>query len=173
MNANSGFSLVETIVSMAIASVVIFTAVPTLTEFVEDNRIASTTNTVVLSLNLARSEAIKRRKQVTMKRKGSTESVWERGWTVFTDHNGNGNKDTEDLLLATFPELEHGYTLRTGNNFRTWIAYLPTGTSKSGSGLGNDTFRVCPSDGDVNNASKVVVNQVGRPRLRKTSSQCP
>lgn len=175
MNANSGFSLVEIILSMAIASVVIFTAAPALTQFVEKNRLASTTNNVVLSLNFARSEAIKRRTQVTMRRNGGTAGIkiWEDGWVVFADNNGDGNQDTGDLLLATFPQLEHGYTLRTGHNFKDWVAYLPTGRSRSGGGLGNDTFRVCPPDENVSNASKIAVSQTGRPRLRKTSVQCP
>ena len=173
MRTNNGFSLVEIIITLAIASIIISAGVPALTGFVEKNRIATATNTVVLALNLARSEAIKRRVQVTMRRGGSTQRAWEEGWSVFTDNNGNGQQDPEDMLLTTFPELAHGYTLRTGGNFRDWIAYLPTGVSRSGNGLGNDTFRVCPPDGDASKANRVVVNQTGRPRLRKIPTTCP
>ena len=173
MNANSGFSLVEIMVSLTVALIVTATAVPAFNGLIEKNRIASTTNTVVLSLNLARSEAVKRRKQVTMRRNSGTGSVWESGWIVFVDDNGNGSQDSGELLLNKFPALANGYTLRTGNNFGDWVAYLPTGRSRAGSGLGNDTFRVCPSDGDKNRASRVIVNQVGRPRSAKTSTQCP
>jgi len=155
--------------------VVISTAASVLTQLIEKNRLASTTNSVVLVLNLAGSEAIKRRMQVMMRRNGGSTGVrvWEDGWIIFTANNGNGDRDAGDILLATFSQPDHGYTLRTGNNFKDWVAYLPTGISRSGSGLGNDIFRVCPPGGSVSSASRVVVSQTGRPRLRKTSGQCP
>lgn len=168
-----GYSLVEIIIAIAIASITTNIAISSFGTILEKNRTVASANDVILSLYLARSEAIKRRTQVSMVRNSTDEKVWEEGWVVFADQDGDGTLDADDTVIRRFSPITSGHTIRTGSNFKDWVAYLPTGFSKSGRGLGNDTFRVCPGSMDTSLSRKVVVNNVGRAKVLETAKQCP
>lgn len=164
---NSGFTLIELMVTLAVAAIVLTIGIPSFQELVNNNRLTTGTNQLVTALNLARSEAVKRGVQVTVRRKGITTQRWELGWDVFADSNGDGNQDTGDILIRTFDRFPIGYTLKTGSNLADWIAFLPTGLSKGSGGLGNDTFALCNAHGDTANARSITINKTGRAYSKK------
>lgn len=187
VKVQQGFTLIELITTVIIAGILLTIAVPSYQEFIRKNQTVTQTNNLVSALNLARSEAIKRGIQVTIHRKGSTSQVWDSGWDIFTDINGDGTLDDdadanlcetgEDCLLRTYDSLPNGYTLRTGANYDDWIAYLPSGLSRSSSGTANDTFRVCANY--TNNTEAMAkgralsVSVSGRPRTSIGTASCP
>ena len=186
--ASLGFTLIELMVTIAIAAILLGVAIPNFSTVISGNRLTTQTNELAAALNLARSEAIKRGIQVSIRRLGSTNQVWENGWDVFTDTNGNGtlndDGDTslceagEDCLLKTYGALPQGYTLRTSTNFSCWIAYLPDGTSKgSGSactgGLGSDTFRLCDNAQTITRSKSITILATGRSRVSSSADSCP
>ena len=170
---NKGFTFIDVSIALLILSILLSIAIPALSSFLTNSRLVSVTNELVVSLNLARSEAVKQKHQVTIRRTSSTEKTWEKGWSIFSDHNNDGILNGPDQLIRTIDPLSDGYTIRTGNNFKDWVAYLPNGLSRSGRGLGNGTFRICPPDHNLKKARRVVVNSVGRIRSAKTASSCP
>lgn len=94
-----GFSAVELIVSLAILGIFAALAVPSLNEFVNEQRLGSTTSQLVSDLNYARFEAIKRNARVLVcaRATGSTacssQPDWEKGWLVCYDADGDDRCD--------------------------------------------------------------------------------
>jgi len=178
-----GFTLIELLVTIVITAILLTTAVPSFQALIIKDRTIISANSLVTALNLARSEAIKRGIQITIRRKSTTSQEWEDGWDVFTDIDADGTFDDdsdanlcesgEDCLLRTYPPLPTGYTLRSGGNYATWVAYLPSGRSRGSSGLANDTFRLCDPDADTAKSRAISINASGRPRTTTGTASCP
>ena len=171
---SAGFTLIELIITVAIAGILVTVAIPSFNSTISSNRLTNSANDLVGALNLARSEAVKRGMQVTLSN-GTANSDWgSAGWTVFTDANGDGVLNGTDLLLKTYPPITNGYTLMSGGNYTCWVAYNAVGLSigsgvACGGGLGNDTFRLCYGR-DLTTSLIVVINTVGRARISPASS---
>lgn len=177
---NSGFTLIELMVSVAVAAVLLGIAVPNFSSIIVSNRLTTYANDLVTALNLARSEAIKRGVQITVSRKGDNSGQWESGWDVYADLNSNlvfdDDGDTalcetgEDCLLRTYEALPDGYTLRTGgSSYQDYAAFLPSGLSAMVIG---DTYRLCY--GTDNTTSKaIIINAIGRGRVSTGTNSCP
>lgn len=101
MQSERGVTLVEMLVTMAILTVLLGMAVPGLKWFVDTNRQSSTTNSLVVTLNYARSEAVKLDKFVSLcassDGKVCTNQGWSTGWIVFIDEDGDGAVDTDQI----------------------------------------------------------------------------
>jgi type IV fimbrial biogenesis protein FimT len=94
-----GFTLAEVLVVVAVVGILAAIAAPNLGGMVRKQRLKTASFDVFSSLNLARSEAIKRNRQVTMRPSGSD---WARGWQI-ADSAGNLIKEQpgwEDLTLT-------------------------------------------------------------------------
>lgn len=183
----SGFTLLELIVTISIAGILMAMAIPSFSDMMRNNRLTTYANQMVTSLNIARSEAVKRGVQVTIRRKSTTSNAWESGWEIFVDNTqiaGNvaGVRDGTDELLRTYDPLATGYTLRTGDNYSCWLAYTAAGitwvptqsTCTGNSGLTNDTFRVCDPSANIANARAIALNSIGRARTYKgVTTTCP
>ena len=160
---NTGLTLLELVTVVCIAGILMAIATPSFMKVIADNRFSTHANRLVTALAYTRSEAITRGTQVTIKHKGAAAQIWDGGWDVFVDNNGNGTKDAAEELLQTSEALPDGFTLRTSSNYGNWVAYLSTGNIRSGSGFANDTFRLCDSTRDKTNARAIIV-KMGRVR---------
>ncbi|MCE9683040.1 GspH/FimT family pseudopilin [Halomonas alkalisoli] len=84
---SSGFTLIELLVTIAVMSIIATIAVPGFQGMMASNRLASDYNEILSGLNLARSEAIKRRQDVSFE--VITSSPWE--YRVYVTDDGSGN----------------------------------------------------------------------------------
>lgn len=166
---SAGFTLLELMMTIAIAGILVTMAIPSFNLTISSNRLTNYANDLVGALNLARSEAVKRGMQVTILSNSGTASDWDAGWTVFTDSNVIGVIDGSDTVLRTYPQLTSGYTLRTGGNYTLWIAYFPTGLITSSTGRNNDTFRLC----NATDSRAITINLVGRALVLTVAASCP
>ena len=112
MNRQSGFTLPELMVTVVVVAILITVAVPGFRTMVQNNRITTQVNELVTSLNLARSEAIKRSTVVTVCASSSGANCvgnWDQGWIIFTDSDNNGvvTGGTDEILRVS-PELAGG-----------------------------------------------------------------
>lgn len=151
-----GFSLIELMVTLAIASILMMVAIPSFNESVKSSRLSTSINGLAASLNLARSESIKRNLPVTVRKSGAE---WESGWNIFTDNTGTaGVKDGTDVLIRSYDGVPGGYTLRA--TYTNFVTYQASGISSSGS------FVLCENGSNsvpAANTSKVInINSVGR-----------
>ena len=86
----SGFSLLELIVVITIASILIGLAIPSMRSYLQDAQRAQISTGLYLALNQARSEAVSRNVEIVVKANGGD---WNNGWLAFEDRDGNGSPD--------------------------------------------------------------------------------
>ena len=177
-----GFSLIELMVTIAVAAILLGIAAPSFQDLVIRNRLATNANQLVTALNLARSEAIKRGFPVTVCKSANPAALssacsdsadvdWAQGWIVFVDNTpvaGNvaGKIDGDDQRLRVFePGSGGALSISGGTNFAHWITYLPSGVSVGNNSLANGTLTLCISP----KGRKVIVSPTGRARVEETT----
>ncbi len=112
MKTQNGFTLIELIVTMAIAAIVLSVGVPTFRGVVLDSGMATNANRFVASINLARSSAIRYQRNATICTSsnfnastptcsGSTD--WTNGWIVYVDKDRDGAVDADEVLSVQEP----------------------------------------------------------------------
>jgi type IV fimbrial biogenesis protein FimT len=92
LNRLSGYTMIELIVTVMVASVLLSVAVPTFFWVTNSNRIAAEINGLLGDLQFARGEAIKEGVNVTVcvSANGTTcagTNTWQSGWIVFSSSN--------------------------------------------------------------------------------------
>lgn len=85
VNTQSGFTLVELLVTVSVAGMILVMAVPAFNNMVTSNRLTTTTNNLIASFSYARSEAIRGAQTVTIT---AGAGGWGDGWTI-SDQAGN------------------------------------------------------------------------------------
>ena len=102
MKISRGFTLVELMVTLAVVAILLTVGVPSMTEFVKNNRLTATTNGFVSSLTLARSEAVKQGRNATLcvssDQATCTGANWAQGWLVWVDLDSDGTLDAGETL---------------------------------------------------------------------------
>ena len=112
---NHGFTLIELIVTIAIASILMLVAVPNFIAYQRNSQLTSTVNTFVASLNAARGEAMKRgvNSFVVPTNNGGD---WTTGWLAFADVDRNRvfTSEAADALISSQAAVPDGIAV-TGN----------------------------------------------------------
>ncbi|MGB5743048.1 MAG: GspH/FimT family pseudopilin, partial [Sedimenticolaceae bacterium] len=103
-----GLTLVELMVTLAVAIILIAVGMPLFTGLAGSNRATTQANSLVSALKLARSEAVKRADSVTVCADNGAgacgdETDWVNGWLVHTDVNDSGGFDAGDVLRTWDP----------------------------------------------------------------------
>jgi type IV fimbrial biogenesis protein FimT len=165
-----GLTLVELIVTLAISAILLAIAIPGYANFMNYNRLVAATNDLASSLQLARSEAVRRGTRVTVCKSSSSMSAdpacdsgatWQQGWLVYVDGGAKGVLDIEDQILKVHGSVAEASI--TASNFSTYASYLPSGASQGPSGLGNGSLYICLAG----SKRSVIINTIGRMRIAK------
>lgn len=167
MNEQNGFSLIELMVTLAIAAIVLSIAVPSYQTAVQNNRRTTATNELATALQLARSTAVSQR-VVTIVCKspdgatcptGAGSGDWTQGWMVFTDPNDNGSMDGGETLIRVHGALSGNATFIGNNNVVNRVSFSPQGLARGSNG----TITHCDARGAAD-ASALVISVGGQVR---------
>lgn len=171
--AARGFSLLELLVTAAIASLLMAVTLPAMTGMLDTQRRISAINSFVSSLHLARGEAIKRNGRAVLCKSANGEQCtragrWEQGWILFHDSNNNASWDPGELLLQRQGPLGKRVRLSGNSPVAHYVSYSATGSAKLVSGAFQaGTFTLCPEDGAAGDVRKIILSGTGRPRTAK------
>ncbi len=150
-NRISGFTLIEMMVTLAVLAILVTVAIPNYQAFVLNSRMTAQANDFLASLQLARSEAIKRNASVTMSAKGDG---WEDGWQI-TDAGGN--------VLRDFPALKGQSSLGSGGDVVT-ITFQSNGRAAA------TTFNLCGPDISLDPGRDIELSALGRASVKKSET---
>jgi type IV fimbrial biogenesis protein FimT len=101
-----GFTLMELLIVIALAALILAIGAPSFGEFRRNNRLTGAANDLLGSIQLARTEAIKRQRNVSVCTSLDPDSATPAcssstftGWIVFEDVDGNCARDEGDTLI--------------------------------------------------------------------------
>lgn len=175
-NKNKGYSLIELLVSLAILGILLAVALPNFQDTIESNVTNSQAKLFMTTLNLARSEAIKRGRNVGICPSDDgldcEAASWSTGWIVFVDVNDDsdgdsGSIDAGDIIIRVFDALGANSVVTVTTDF---LEYNSMGF---GATAGVQTMLLCPSTGNADNARSVEVGISGRGRRIEGGLACP
>lgn len=138
LSKDSGFTLIELIVAVAVLGIVLSIGVPSMRDFLVSSRLSSDINSFIGLVNYARSEAITRNQTVVIcpRTAGATTCANTVAWNTldvqaFVDVDSNADFSAGDILLKTLPAFD-------ASSNQT-VFQRPTGTANPG-GIANITF---------------------------------
>lgn len=171
-----GFTLIELMVTIAIAAILMMIAAPSFVTFQRNAELTSTTNTLIAAINAARGEALKRAAYAMVVPKDGTN--WSSGWIVFVDKDLSKDFDaTKDEVVLEQP-APSSYITVTGNGAAAdtppYVLYDGSGFSKTkAGGFGALTFSIARNDVDstqtADQTRRIVVAATGRTRSCRPS----
>lgn len=82
MKQQSGFTLVELMITVALLAILLSIALPAIGDFVVKQRVSSATNSLMMSLVFARSEAVKLNRDIRVIPITEAANGWNTGWCL-------------------------------------------------------------------------------------------
>ncbi len=169
LKPTAGWTLPELALVLAIAAIVLSTAIPALQGLVFDGRRTSRVNAFAHAVHLAKNEAIKRRRFVALCKTldglqcGDSAVTWADGWLVFVNEDNDRpvRVDPGEAILYRHPAVESGTI--TGN--RNAFSFTPDYRRST-----NGTLTFCDRRGP-GKARAVIVSYTGRPRASALDSR--
>lgn len=164
-----GFTLIELMVTVAVAVIMLAVAVPGFKDITRSNKLSTNVNTFVLALRLARSEGIKSGGATLCASNNQTSCAggdWTRGWILFSDFDLDGTLDAGESIVRVSDAMPAGATLPTAS--ATTVTYAGTGfLNPAGTSL---TFVFCGGRTGTGAGRTVAVNRTGRPTTTNYNS---
>ncbi|WP_222564080.1 GspH/FimT family pseudopilin [Novilysobacter antarcticus] len=135
---SKGFTLIELMVTIAVAAILLAIATPSFTSLINSSRLTSSANEMVATLQTARMEAVRRNTRINVCAgcDGNANSL-----VAFVDANSNGNVDAgESIRVAT---INRAVQLSGGTDVVFFSTGLGRAASAPNGALLETAFRFC------------------------------
>lgn len=180
----SGFTLVELMVTLGVGAILVGLVVPNMRDFMRNNRLSGGVNDMLHSLQVARTEAIKRQNGNVVVCGTASPTAADaamtcdyatfKGWFVFQDTNGNWQHDgAAEPVIERHALLDTTVTVKTDANDRI-VSFGPSGFANlSGARNPTGTIVICDERGVLaiganSTARALFITPTGRARASAT-----
>jgi type IV fimbrial biogenesis protein FimT len=171
--AVAGFTLIELMVTVALAAMLMLVAVPSYVQFQRNAQLSDAVSNFIAAVNAARSNAMKEGYNTYVV--PNSASNWSSGWMVFTDSNFDQSASGEKTVLS-HDAIDSGITVKTGSGSTLASGYVLFNGSgyprtKTG-GFGGGTLELSNPYRKIS----IIIDPAGRIRSCKppgTSTDCP
>lgn len=180
--ATLGFTLVELLVTLAVAAMLLSFGVPSLRTFVQDSRVAGAADSFLSAIQHARSEAITRGDTVTLCRTAdpstdncgtSADEDWTPGWLMYSVPNFTGEEDytasADNVLIQRGAPAHEEITITSDTHGNQWLTIGPDGTLREDGAV---AYAVCDVRG-VEKGKLIVIPMIGRPYVTDNMGGAP
>jgi type IV fimbrial biogenesis protein FimT len=157
------FTVIELIAALAIASILLFMALPAFNDLTERFQTTSRVNAIVGIVRFARETAVTQGRMITLCPAGDAvctgASAWHTGIMAFADLNRDGARQPGEPIAGYMPALKAGETLlwRSFRN-KNYLQFRSAGYTN----WQNGSFHYCPASRDPANGKVIIVNIQGR-----------
>jgi len=136
LNRDYGFTLIELMITLAVAAIVLGIAIPSFNSTVLNNRSLALGGELASAINFARAEAVKRSTRVSICPSSNGEvclgaNDWAKGWIVFTDTAPADSTATATIgtVLRHWGDLNKKavITAKKGSVALTYLRFTSTG----------------------------------------------
>ncbi len=171
INTFQGMTLIELLIVLAIAGILMSTAVPSFSQMLSSSQQTAQLQRLFSHHQLARSEAIKLNSRVLLckssnGRECTRDSLWSDGWIIFSDKDKNNKLSDNEQILWHQSQLHDGLTLLyRGFGSHNYVRYYPDGHSST-----NGTFILC-TQLKHSHPRGVIISRTGRMRMASESSE--
>jgi type IV fimbrial biogenesis protein FimT len=152
-----GFTLIEAVIVLAVAGILLATAVPAWSSALESAHASSARSALLETLTRSISHAAMAGSDVVLcpgDGRGCRSTYdWSGGWIAYADLDGNRQRSTNETLLQSQPALSAHVHLRSTAG-RTRIVFQPNG----GNAGSNVTFTLCDGRGPSKAITLVLAN---------------
>lgn len=172
-----GFTLYELMITMVVIGIVLSLGIPNLSEFTRNSRLASTSNDLLASFQLARSEAARSKTNITICASANSldaaaacGGTFNGGWIIFVDTNGDLIRaGAGENVLRALPPVPTGVNVTT-NGGANYFAFAGTGLGRGnvGGAPALQTAMICDdrgieiAPGGRATARRLVATAIGR-----------
>lgn len=170
------FTLAELLIALGLLGVLLMLALPSYARYIDEQRLLDQARRLSDAIMLARSEAVKRNGHVVICAVTSTDGCgdarhWHEGWTVFEDHDGDAEQDSDDDAIGGEAGASPGVTIVGNRPVERYLRFDYMGQARLASGaLQMGTIDVCKSGLQ---GYKVVLANSGRTRIDRMTRPCP
>jgi type IV fimbrial biogenesis protein FimT len=160
---NTGFTLIELMVTMVVGAVLMAVGVPSVRTFLRNAELTSASNNLIAAVNAARGEAMKRGSNAMVIPKPGI--GWNSGWVVFIDQNRNGQYDAAADITIFEQSLPADTSLAVSGS-AAYLLFDASGYAKTtAGGFGATTMTIKRTDvTDFAQIRRIKVAQTGRVR---------
>jgi type IV fimbrial biogenesis protein FimT len=178
MKRETGFTVTEMMVVVAIVGILMAVGLPSYRNITNSYRMSGEVNSLLGDLQFARSEALKEGQRVTTCVSANSTTctggtAWASGWIVFSDPNGNAAVDVGETVLR----IQKPFTGRvpdtfTASNAVTALTFNREGFARTAAGFAATTITLKESTVNVG-YTRCLVIAVNTPLTTQTHSTNP
>ncbi len=160
-----GFTLIEILITIAIAAILLSIVVPSFTSLIESSKARTTRDSLISSIYAAKQQSQSERVNVYLCPTSNgtsclTTTSWGTDWLVYEDNDSSGALNNSDTII-----INSSSKINLIKSTENQVKFTPTGHSSA------NTFQIC-SNTDSSIVYEIKLNRMGRISHEDAAGDC-